>query len=256
MRHVDRLSALMSRFELRIAMCAPADANLLVLGNAATMDPRALYLGEPGHAPERGAPDRDVLLSASVRWGQPENPLFAALPSEVTHQLDDKETRALVLLLLAEHDASRCGSASILNRLFEVLFVRLMRVQIEKGNVRTGLLGGLSDPRLSRAIVAIHENPGRPWRVEALAEEAGLSLSRFAELFRQSVGLTPLAYLRKWRLTLARQDIERGDRIQRVASRYGYGSSEALSRAVSGEYGTSPMEIRKAATANNPGLVQ
>ncbi|MEX0350972.1 MAG: AraC family transcriptional regulator [Paracoccaceae bacterium] len=191
---------------------------------------------------------RTVLLSAHVSWGGAQNPLLAALPPEIRHDLAvDPEMRAVVDLLLSEQAAARCGSASVLNRLGEVLLVRLMRRQIERGQMRVGLLGGLADPRLSRAIVAMHHRPDQDWRVDLLAQEAGLSVSRFAELFRLAMGVTPLAYLRQWRLTLARQDIERGDRVQRVANRYCYGSPEALSRAVSQQYGQTPTQIRKAA---------
>ncbi len=246
MKKPDRLSALMSRFELQISPCALAEANFLILGEESSDRPAVIRLEREGGFAGR-SPARQVLLSAQVLWGASENPLFAALPGSVQHPLDDPEMQALATLILAEQNAPRCGSASVLNRLCEVLFVRLMRAEIENGSVQTGILGGLADPRLSRAIVAIHDQPGRAWRVDTLAAEAGLSVSRFSELFRNSVGQTPLSYLRRWRLTLARQDIERGERIQRVAGRYGYGSGEALSRAVSLTYGTSPIQIRKAA---------
>ena len=52
----------------------------------------------------------------------------------------------------------------------------------------------------------------------------------------------PLAYLRNWRLFLARQDIDGRARIQSVARGYGYGSPEALSRAITQPYGTSPLQ--------------
>ena len=148
-------------------------------------------------------------------------------------------------LILAEEDARRCGSGTVLDRLGEVLMVRLLRHQIEHGSTDAGLLGGLADRRLSRAIVAIHEDPGRGWKSEDLAAIAGLSLSRFAELFASVVGVTPMAYLRRWRMVLARQDIERGDRIQSVARRYGYGSSEALNRSFRRQFGDSPMHFRQ-----------
>ena len=50
-------------------------------------------------------------------------------------------------------------------------------------------------------------------------------------------------------MTLARQDIERGDRIQTVARRYGYASSEALSRSFRRQFGENPMRLRRAAAA-------
>lgn len=248
MSKVDRLSALMSRFELTVEPCALEDANFVVAGQS---EPTVLILATaPGAQPEV-PPDQSVLLSANVTWGGKENPLLAALPRVVTHPLDEApEMQALISLLLAEQAATRCGAASVLNRLGEVLIVRLMRAQIEAGAMQTGLLGGLADPRLSRAIVAMHDTPEHAWRVETLAEEAGLSVSRFAELFRDAVGETPLAYLRKWRLILAKQDIERGTRVQSVAHRYGYGSTEALSRAISTAYGESPLKIRKAAQSD------
>jgi AraC-like DNA-binding protein len=74
---------------------------------------------------------------------------------------------------------------------------------------------------------------------------AGLSNSRFSQLFNQQVGQTAQSYLRHWRMILASQDIERGDRIQTIASRYGYGSSEALGRAFQRQFGTNPIAHRK-----------
>ena len=47
-------------------------------------------------------------------------------------------------------------------------------------------------------------------------------------------------------MILARQDIASGDRIQSVARRLGYSSSEALSRAFNRHYGECPVAVRKA----------
>jgi len=248
MPKLDRLSALMARFELTVSLSDPRNANFQIVGDPDGQVPTCLILAGQGAGID--SDPRTVLLSAQVAWGGAQNPLLAALPRVVRHSLAaDEDMRAIVDLLLSEQRATRCGSASVLNRLAEVLIVRLMRGQIEADHMETGLLGGLADPRLSRAIVAIHDTPGHAWRVDALAEVAGLSVSHFSELFRDAVGVTPLAYLRKWRLILAKQDIERGDRIQGVARRYCYGSTEALSRAMSQAYGASPMQLRKSAQA-------
>lgn len=247
---MDRLSALMSRFELTVAACARHEANFLIVGRGEGREPTYLLFAVTGKRPGLDERDCDVLLSAHVSWGGSENPLLAALPAEVRHSLSrDAQMRALVNLLLTEQSEARCGMASVLSRLAEVLLVRLMRAQIEQGAMQVGLLGGLADSRLSRAILAMHNDPGHAWRVESLASEAGLSVSRFAELFKAAVGITPLAYLRRWRLTLARQDIERGERVQRVAHRYCYGSTEALSRAITQAYGATPRELRKVAVS-------
>mgnify|MGYP003674195076 FL=1 len=152
---------------------------------------------------------------------------------------------SLAILLIAESQEPRCGSNTVLNRLGEVLLVRILRAQLAAGTTTVGVLGGLADPRLSHAIVAMHEHPGRRWSNDQLAEVAGLSLSRFADKFTATVGQTPMSYLRHWRMVLARQDIESGDRVQSVASRYGYASSEAMTRAFRREFGNCPTALRK-----------
>ncbi|MEL7257588.1 MAG: AraC family transcriptional regulator, partial [Pseudomonadota bacterium] len=171
-------------------------------------------------------------FAAKADWGGATNPFLSALPAEVALQLDaEPEVIHILMALQAESTTRRCGAGAVLDRLGEVLLIRLLRMTIERGSTDVGLLAGLADPRLSRAIVAMHDDPGRKWQGDDLARHAGLSQSRFSELFRSKVGEPPAAYLRRWRMVLARQDAERGDRIQTIARRYGYGSPEALSRA-------------------------
>ena len=55
-----------------------------------------------------------------------------------------------------------------------------------------------------------------------------------------------MSYLRRWRMVLARQDVERGERVQTVAARYGYASSEALGRAFKRLHGGTPTAFRNA----------
>ncbi|MEO0371510.1 MAG: AraC family transcriptional regulator [Pseudomonadota bacterium] len=245
MTRLDRLSALMARFDLSVAHCPPAHANFCILGPEGT--PSCLCMTA------KSVHVQNALAHARVSWGGADNPLLTALPGEIRHDLsEDAEMQVIARLFVSEMQAARCGVASVLNRLGEVLIVRLMRAQIEQGGVRVGILAALSDPRLSRAVVAIHDRPGHPWRLDELAQEAGLSTSRFSHLFRTRVGQTPLSYLRHWRLVLAKQDIERGDRIARVAARYAYGSAEALSRAFSAHFGQAPRSVRDGMIAASP----
>ena len=92
--------------------------------------------------------------------------------------------------------------------------------------------------------MCIRDSPGRNWRNDDLAEVAGLSLSRFAETFASVVGETPAAYLRRWRLLVARQDLQNGDRVDAVARRYGYQSAEGFARAFRQHYGQNPLAMR------------
>ncbi|MEO1138079.1 MAG: AraC family transcriptional regulator [Pseudomonadota bacterium] len=231
MQKIDRLSALVGRFELTVTPKPAGTANLLIFEDETSVPTRMLF------APLRPAISRPskaerVTFAAQADWGGTANPFLNALPAQVELQItDDPETAHIAKVLKAETDARRCGAGAVLDRLGEVLLIRILRHAIERGTTDVGLLAGLADPRLSRAIVAMHDDPGRRWSGTDLARHAGLSLSRFSELFRDKVGEPPAAYLRRWRMVLARQDAERGDRIQTIARRYGYGSPEALSRA-------------------------
>ncbi len=246
MSQFDRLSTLISRFTLSVTPDATESANLIVYECAETTAPSRIVLSPLGAIKRNRAVDESVMFSARTEWGGIDNPLFAALPDQIELPIGvDSELSMLVRLLKAESDAQRCGSGTVLNRLGEVLMVRLLRAQIERGSTGTGLLGGLADARLSRTIVAMHEYPGKQWRNQDLAEIANLSRSRFSERFVELVGETPQAYLRRWRMTLARQDVEQGERIQSVARRYGYGSSEALSRAFRRQFGENPVALRR-----------
>lgn len=238
----DRLTTLMERFSLQVRPAEPEVATLLVTRDRAG-GAAHVWFGQPGDA----APDDagDIVFSAFVDWGGAANPLMAALPARIGLDLAaDPETDAVVALMCSEQAAARCGSASVVNRLGEVLIVRLLRAQIEIGSTEPGLLAGLSDPRLSRSIVAMHGSPSRAWRNDDLAAIAGLSLSRFAETFLATVGESPAAYLRRWRLVLARQDLQKGDRVEAVARRYGYESAEGFGRAFKRRYGLNPLAVR------------
>jgi AraC-like DNA-binding protein len=230
----------MERFEMDIEPAAPEEANLLVLGDED---------GQPCHVVLRGQPqrrcDNRVVFAARVGWGGAANPLMQALPAAVDMPLQDSpEVVGLIAFLQAEIAGKHCGGPTVQRRLGEVLMVRILRHQISCGSAEPGVLAGLSDLRLARALVAIHDRPGQGWNNSDLAQEAGLSLSRFSELFAAAVGMTPMAYLRHWRLTVAHQDLARGDRVEQVARRYGYGSGEGFSRAFRARFGVNPVAVR------------
>ena len=243
----DRLEALISRFEMTVTPAPAGDGNLAILGCPETGEPRMAAFAPRAEASCSCAGDR-LLVSAHASWGGEANPLLRALPAKICYDAtDDPEMTLLLRLFKAEIEARHCGVRPVLSRLGEVLVIKLLRWEIDRGVTSSGLVAGLADRRLARAIVAMHEEPGRPWRNEELAALAGLSLSRFAETFLKVVGETPQAYLRRWRMTLARQDIERGERVQTVARRYGYTSPEALSRAFAREFDVNPLSVRRRA---------
>lgn len=248
MNKYDRLSALMQHFQMNVANCNPGCGNLIVFGDRRTNRPDGLEFWPRQNAAHSLVPPDQRLFEASADWGGTANPLIAALPEKLVMTTRPDEPLALLLqMLVTEAADARCGSNSAVNRLCEVLIIRLLRHQIEQGETTPGLLAGLADRKISRALVAMHEDPGREWRNNELADVAGMSLSRFADRFVERIGETPQTYLRRWRMILARQEIAAGQRIQSVARRLGYGSAEALSRAFRRHFGQSPILVRKSA---------
>jgi transcriptional regulator GlxA family with amidase domain len=137
----------------------------------------------------------------------------------------------------------------MVNRLFEVVMIQVLRQLMEGGEMRGGLFAGLGHPRLRLALVAMHEAPAQSWTLEDLAEVAGMSRSVFAASFREAMGTTPGQYLQGWRVGLAQQALRQGRPLKRIADDVGYGSEAALSRAFKAHTGQSPREWRGQARA-------
>ncbi|MCX4163067.1 MULTISPECIES: AraC family transcriptional regulator [Paraburkholderia] len=176
-------------------------------------------------------------------------PLVAAMP-EVMHvgTLLERypEIRPMLDAMERESCGERAGFAGILARLADVIAAFIVRGWVECGcGDATGWVQALRDPRLGRAIVALHRDPGRNWTVAELASEMGHSRSVFAERFLAATGMTPVRYLTELRMRLASQWITRDrESIETVAYRLGYGSLAAFSRAFKRVVGQSPGAVR------------
>ena len=172
------------------------------------------------------------------------NPLLDLEWQWIKVEKDDgiaQQLLALNTLLLAESLQPRCGSQVIVERLAEAYLVQMLRQFIQTQKIQLGLLAGLSDIRLARAIVAIHEQPQQAWQVASLAEEAGMSRSVFSGLFKKTMGMTPMAYLTSWRMRLAAQRIKNGDRNLAILSdQLGYQSEAAFRRTFKKVIGVAP----------------
>ncbi|WP_070302720.1 AraC family transcriptional regulator [Janthinobacterium sp. HH104] len=143
--------------------------------------------------------------------------------------------------------AGRIGFAGILARLAEVAAAMIVRGWIECGcENASGLLAALRDPRLARAILALHRQPGREWTVAQLAAECHISRSVFARRFETTIGVPPLRYATELRMRLATQFLthERVS-IDVVARRLGYTSQAAFSRAFKRVIGKPPGACRQ-----------
>ncbi len=145
------------------------------------------------------------------------------------------------------------GSAIMIARLLDLLFIQAIREWGGRSPRNLGWLSGLRDQQIGRALSAIHDEPARDWKVEDLAEVAGMSRSAFAAKFSDIVGQTPLKYLSTWRLDLAADHLRAGTAgIRQIAEMTGYGSEAALTRAFKAQFKTTPARFRSASNAGRP----
>lgn len=199
------------------------------------------FVTDPAHGADMAC--AHVAFDAGER-----DPVALALPPLVILPLAEVEGAAPVLdVLFREAFTRACGRRRVVDRLFEVVVILILRALLNGGHVASGMLAGLSHPRLARAIVAMHDSPARAWTLDALAKRAGLSRSQFAAVFADVVGTTPGDYLAGHRIAVAQDLLRRGRPVKVVATEVGYGSASALSRAFTAHCGRSPREWLAAA---------
>ena len=179
-----------------------------------------------------------------LRW----HPLLQRLPDLVV--VNAGLGRWLPATLGALHNQlehSQLGSAFVAARLAEVLFVQVVAAWLSSQSDEPML----ADPKIGRAIDLMHREPGRGWSVPMLAREVGMSRSAFFERFSSLVGQSPAAYLKRWRMLLARRALLSEDvTLGELADRLGYGSESSLSRAFRDVYEVAPGNVRRESSAS------
>jgi len=153
--------------------------------------------------------------------------------------------------IVEEALADRPGRDLLVNRLIEVLLVEALRFRSEGVDAigQPGLLAGLADPLLARALRRLHGDVAHAWSVEELARAAGLSRSVFSERFGQKVGVPPMQYLMDWRMALAKAMLQRdAPPLEAVATAIGYQSASAFSTAFRREVGSPPSHFARTTT--------
>ncbi|WP_034302713.1 AraC family transcriptional regulator [Herbaspirillum sp. RV1423] len=206
-------------------------------------EPALLENGEHRH----GSVSADADVRSLVGFCQltsPDSTLLLTLLPKLVHIRGDLRLSALVQLVIDEARSQRPAREVVLERLLEVLLIEALR---SSNNAVTspGLLRGLADIRLARAIRRIHESPEEPWTVALLAKESALSRSTFFERFSAALGVTPMDYLLSWRMALARNFLERKKAITEVAALVGYSSSSTFTVAFTRHTGMPPGQYSK-----------
>ncbi len=151
---------------------------------------------------------------------------------------------SLLDAIRGEVQEPRAASDVVLRRYVELLVLQVLRAAPRTDE--SSWFAAVNHPGIGRALLAIHGPADRSWSLAALAREAGMSRSAFASAFLNTVGESPMRYLTRWRLALAREALETGDpaTLEEIATRVGYANHAAFSSAFAREFGASPSEFR------------
>lgn len=203
------------------------------------------------------ASEDSVLASGQLEMASDAgHPLVRALPEVLVacgFVVREPHLASLIESLTQEFGGMRPGTGLMASRIATVIASAAVRSWVENGCAPDQWLVSVRDPHIARAVAAMRDAPGNPWTVDSLARVARASRTVFAERFRELVGDSPTRYLTALRMEQAK-DLLQGDRLSigEVASRLGYGSDVAFSRAFRRHTGATPASWRRAAFATVP----
>jgi AraC-like DNA-binding protein len=187
--------------------------------------------------------------------------LLGVLPP-IVHIRKDADRAALRWALdrmMQELREPQPGGVLVAQHLAHMVLVQALRLHLAEGpSGGVGWLFALADPQMSASINAMHQHPARRWTLQALAEQAGMSRSSFAQKFKETVGATPMDYLTRWRMMLAGDRLgNSGEPISAIALSLGYESESAFSTAFKRVMDASPRKYgrgrRRASSSRSEG---
>jgi YesN/AraC family two-component response regulator len=147
--------------------------------------------------------------------------------------------------ILSDADLERCnrGVASILGK---GLFSTVETLNhIEAALARHNPLGGATRQLVRRAMVYIHEHFTDPLGREEIADQIGISPDYLTDCFRQELGITPITYIRRYRIRQACELLRNTDQsITQIAMNVGFSESAHFSHTFLREMGLTPRAYR------------
>jgi AraC-like DNA-binding protein len=180
------------------------------------------------------------------------DPLLAVLPPLIHFKGGGEDAapglRTTVSHIFEELGSGRSGSAAVVTRLADILFMQAVRAYLDENidTAESGCLAALRDQQIGRSLVLLHDKPHQPWTVAELADRIALSRSAFAAKFTQLVGESPLRYLTRIRLNVATARLRSGnDKLSVIAAAAGYNSVPAFAKAFKRHLGMTPGEYRQ-----------
>ena len=203
--------------------------------------PRLVRWGEGAHL------DTKIVSTAFGFNDRKLGPLIEALPSLMVVKAPQVDMSFLDMLLkfpFGKESDSQPGYLAIAAQSVQLFLMHAVRAYaLSSTDSKIGWLGGMSDPRISRALARMHAQPEEDWDLARLSSVAGMSRSLFAARFVECIGSSPKKYLGAWRMHLAREALAAGGKtVAALAEGLGYQSEAAFRLAFKKFGGKSPRD--------------
>ncbi|MDN7143409.1 AraC family transcriptional regulator [Pseudomonas sp. JQ170] len=152
---------------------------------------------------------------------------------------------ALFELILAECQRQPAPSSALLERLSHLLFLYVLRQQVQGDTGMHGLVALARHPQFAPLVEQLIAHPEHPWPLESMAACTGLSRSAFFKRFTELAGQSPGQVLLALRMRHACQLLKAHNTVEQVCAAVGYQSIAAFTRAFSKAVGVQPGAYRR-----------
>jgi AraC-like DNA-binding protein len=176
------------------------------------------------------------------------HPIISALPKifHLSDIQDEDNIWSTVKLIDAEVHRINATKSIIIDRLTEVLFIQLLQNYVSKNEHLTGFLAALQEPRLAQVLQLIHENPEEHWTLDIFSDRAGMSRATLQRKFKAGLGVSPMTYLGRWRVSKAYQLVKYSSlSLDSIADSIGFSDARTLRTAFARHFGFTPSALRK-----------
>ncbi len=239
-----------------LVICFSGSAHTLYQGTGKSVRPfKEIIEGNNPFKPtsENDAQSTSLICGIFMLHNTYLNPLYEALPPLLKISIAPgkdysfSSTASIINLLLNEISQQSLAYDYMIERYLELLCAKAIRLHIESTSTNEiNWLHALKDSTIARAVTSIHSQPEYDWSVKKIAQGVSLSPSRFAARFTETMGITPMVYVTRWRMYLASKllnDTHLG--LEQVSTKVGYENITAFSRAFKKYVGSPPGVWRK-----------
>jgi AraC family transcriptional regulator len=164
----------------------------------------------------------------------------------VVKKLADPRLGALLAAVNAERAAGFPSGRLFLDCIEQALAVALVNNYAVRRPSPRIYRGGLTPARLRKVVELVHAEMEGDLSLEELADAAGLSITHFSQMFRESTGQSPHQFVLHRRVDLAKEMLRAAEmRVLDVAVACGFKTQQHFARVFRRVCGASPTEYRQ-----------